>query len=126
MHIFCAILHWLYPISQGILAGLLAMILHEGGHLLAARLLGVRVKSCSIRWKGLCTIREAGPPVKNLLISLAGPAANVIMMLISHLSPTFGIANACFAFFNILPIEGADGERALRCWLAIRARSNTT
>jgi Zn-dependent protease len=123
MNTFFATMEWLYPILQGSLAGLLAMIIHEGGHLLAARLLSVRVKSLSLRWKGLCIIRESGPPTKSLFISLAGPAANVVMMLSSQWSPLFGIANACFAFINILPIEGADGERALKCWIAMKGRS---
>lgn len=124
MNISLLILQWLYPVFQGVITGLLAMILHEGGHLLAAHLLGVRVKSVTFQWKGLCTIREAGPPAKNLLISIAGPFVNATMMLTWHWSPIFGLANACFAFFNILPIVGSDGERALRCWGRMKGMSN--
>lgn len=125
MNALLSAMNWLYPIFQGILIGLLAMIIHECGHLMAARLLGINVKSVSLRWKGLCTIRESGPPIANLLISLAGPAANALMLVTTHWSPVFGLANACYAFFNFLPIEGADGERALACWSLIKGRRTT-
>ena len=110
------ILQWLYPILEGMLIGLLAMFLHECGHLLAATALGVKVKSVAFHWKGLCTIRESGPPLKNLLISLAGPFVNFALVLTWQSSMVFGLANLCFGFFNIVPIEGSDGDRALKCW----------
>ena len=126
MNIALLILHWLYPVFQGMLTGLLAMAIHECGHLLAAGVLGVRIKSVSLHWKGLCTVREAGPPMKNLLISIAGPFVNFALIPTWHLSPIFGIANVCFAFFNILPIDGSDGERALKCWEQMKEASNLT
>lgn len=109
-------LEWFFPFFEGIFLGILAMLLHEAGHLLAALSLGIKIKSVGLRWKGMYTVREAGPPAKNLLISLAGPLTNVVLMLCWHWSPTFGLANFCFALGNLLPIEGSDGERALRCW----------
>jgi Zn-dependent protease len=120
------ILHWLYPISWGMLTGLLAMAIHECAHLLAASVLGVRIKSLALRWKGLCTVREAGPPMKNFLVSIAGPFVNCALILTWHSSPIFGLANLCFAFFNILPIEGSDGDRALKCWEQMKETSNLT
>lgn len=126
MNMTLLILHWLFPIFQGILTGLLAMVIHECGHLLAASVLGVKIKSVVFRWKGLCTVREAGPPLKNFLVSIAGPLVNCSLILTWHSSPTFGLANLCFAFFNILPIEGSDGDRALKCWEQIKGTSTLT
>jgi len=114
------IIHWLCPVSQGMLTGLLAMAIHECGHLLVASVLGIRIKRVTLHWKGLCTVREAGSPMKNLLISVAGPFVNLVLVSSWQLSPIFGIANLCFAFFNMLPIEGSDGERALKCWEQIK------
>ncbi len=113
-------LEWYFPFFEGILLGLLAMALHEVGHVLAALALGIRVKGVGMRWKGMYTVREAGPPAKNLLISLAGPLTNVLLMLCWHWSPTFGLANFCFALGNLLPIKGSDGDRALKCWHDMR------
>lgn len=106
---------WFRPILQGFFWGLLAMVSHEVGHLVAAFALGIKIKSVAFRWKGLCTIREAGPPDKNLLVSLAGPFTNVLLLAFWHWLPCFGIANICFAVVNLLPINGSDGDRALTC-----------
>ena len=100
MEMSLLILHWLYPFVRGVFFGLLAMTIHESGHLLAALVLGVRIKTVALRWKGLCTVRESGPPMKNLLISIAGSLMNSVLVLTWHWSPIFGIANLCLVFLT--------------------------
>ena len=101
---------WLYPFIHGLGLGVIAMLLHEGGHLLAALILGVRIKNVGMRWnKGLYTVREQGSPLQNLLIAAAGPFTNILLTLAAPWSPLFGLANFCYAIANALPIEGADG-----------------
>jgi len=114
-------LHWWLPLIEGLLLGVLAMLLHEGGHIFASVALGVRIRALRVRWQGLCMVRESGPPWKNLLISIAGPFANVMLLMTYHRHFDFALANLCYAVCNLLPIKGADGERALRCWYLIRA-----
>jgi hypothetical protein len=64
------IVRWLFPFSQGLGFGVIAMLLHEGGHLFAALVLGLRIKSVGMKWnKGLYTIREQGTPLQNLLVA---------------------------------------------------------
>jgi len=111
------VLEWFFPVFQGIFLGLLAMTLHELAHLVAARAVGIRVKKVGLRWKGLYTVREPGSPGNNAIVSLAGPLLNLALLLTWHWSPTFGLANLCFFGFNVLPIEGSDGERAWICLL---------
>jgi Zn-dependent protease len=118
-------LGWFYPVFQGFILGLLAMVLHEGGHLLAALALGIKIKSVVLRWKGLATVREAGPPIKNLLVSLAGPLTNALLLLAWHWSPRFGLANLCFAAVNLLPINGSDGDRAWSCLELMRGNASS-
>jgi Zn-dependent protease len=117
-------LEWFLPVLQGMLLGVVAMFLHEGGHILAALALGIKVKSVGLRWKGLYTVREAGPPGKNILVSLAGPFTNLLLILTWFWWPTFGLANLCFGFCNLLPIEGSDGERAMICWQHMRKKES--
>jgi len=114
-------LYWWLPLIEGLLLGVLAMLLHEGGHIVASVALGIRIRSLRVGYQGLCLIRESGPPWKNLLISLAGPFANILLLMTYHGHFHFALANLCFAACNLLPIKGADGERALRCWHLIRA-----
>lgn len=113
-------LAWFFPFFQGLFLGVVAMIFHELGHLIAAPLVGIKIKSVGFTWKGLYTIRESGPPKLNLLVSLAGPLTNLALLALWPLSRKFGLANLCFAFFNMLPIEGSDGERVWRCWRAMQ------
>ena len=72
--------------------------------------------------------------LRNSLISLAGPAANVVFLIVlvvpfvagadTGAHPTFWAAVAFFAFLqltaavlNLLPVPGLDGGNALRPWL---------
>jgi Zn-dependent protease len=119
------VLAWFFPFFQGLLLGIIAMVFHEAGHLIAALLVGIRVKSVGFTWKGLYTVRERGTPLTNLLVSLAGPLTNLALLALWPLSRKFGLANLCFAFFNILPIEGSDGERVWRCWRELKKERRT-
>lgn len=113
-------LEWFVPFFQGLLLGMVAMAFHEGGHLIAAQLTGVRIKTVGLKWKGLYTVREAGSPAQNMIVSLAGPFTNFALLALWPLSHKFGLANLCFAFFNLVPIEGSDGERVWKCWRALK------
>lgn len=109
-------LHWCFPILQGVGLGLGAMVLHEAAHIVAAMALGVEVKGVGLGWKGIYTLRDPGTPGRNLLVSLAGPLMNLVLILSWHWWPTFGMANLCVGIVNLLPIEGSDGLRIMRCW----------
>lgn len=119
----CINFGWFIPFLQGLLFGLAAMFLHEGGHIATAMALGIKVKKVGIQWnKGVYTVRDKGPLNKNLLIALAGPLVNLILITSSHWSPMFGLANFCYALANLLPIDGSDGSRILYCWQEIRKK----
>jgi len=106
-----------------LLLGVAAMVLHECAHLLCAVVLGIKVKRVGIIWnKGLYTVREAGSPGKNVLIALAGPFMNMLLVSFWILSPTFGMANFCYALANLLPIDGSDGSRIVNCWMQMRKK----
>lgn len=112
---------WIFPFFRGIAIGSLAMALHECGHLAAAYLSGVRVKRIGMEWtKGLFTVRESGTLQQNLLISLAGPAVNMLLVGSGPWLPVFGMANFCYALANMLPIEGSDGFRVADCWRRLK------
>jgi Zn-dependent protease len=106
-----------FSLLCALLLGVLAMLLHEAGHLVTSLMVGVKVKSVGLCLKGMYVVRDAGSPAKNMLISLAGPLTNVaLLFLFWHTSPTFTAANLCLAICNLLPIQGSDGDRVLTCW----------
>ena len=114
--------HCLYPFVHGLGLGVIAMLLHEAGHLLAALALGVRIKSVGLKWnKGLYTIRERGTAQQSLLIAIAGPLVNLLLVATALWDPLFAMANFCYALANVLPIEGSDGSRIAACWRQIRS-----
>jgi Zn-dependent protease len=108
--------HWLSPFVQGVAFGVLAMTIHELGHIAAALVLGVHIKHVGLRWKGLYTVREAGPPLKNMFVSLAGPGINFFFCFFLPLHATFALANFCIGLGNLIPIRGSDGHRFLLTW----------
>ena len=116
------VVHWLYPFAHGLGLGVIAMLLHECGHLLASLALGVRVKRVGMKWnKGLYPVRERGTVYQNLLIASAGPLVNLLLVATAPWPSPFGLANFCYALANVLPIEGSDGYRIASCWRQIRS-----
>lgn len=114
-------IHLFLPVMQGFALGVIAMILHECGHLAAAAALGVRVKRVGVQWnKGFFTVREQGTVNQNLLIALAGPCVNLLLIIVEPWFPLFSLANVCCVAANMLPIDGSDGFRVAECWRRIR------
>ena len=107
---------WFFPVFWGVGLGVFVMLLHECGHMLVATCLGVRIKAVGFRWQGLYVVRDAGTPAKNMIISLAGPLTNAVLLFGWPFSKHLFLANFCCAFVNLLPIKGSDGDRALTCW----------
>jgi Zn-dependent protease len=112
---------WFLPFFSGLFLGLLAMVAHECGHITAAFALGVRVKRVGVQWnRGLFTVRERGNAFQNLMIALAGPLVNLLLILLEPWFPLFGLANVCCVLANMLPLQGSDGYRVAVCWREIK------
>jgi hypothetical protein len=95
-------------------ACLISVLMHELAHIATAKALGVRIKRVGLSWKGPYIVREAGTPAQNLCISLAGPAANALLMYV----PGLFLINLALLVPNLLMKE-SDGRRAWKCWQVI-------
>ena len=125
-----------------ILAIFACVLLHELGHALVARKLGVTTKDITLYPIGGIAMLESRPtPRQELRIAIAGPLVNVAIsaILIGGLfifEGGFGrllgdlkqvsmldsllIANLTLAGFNLIPAFPMDGGRVLRAALALR------
>ena len=107
--------------TANFLNGLLVILLHEAGHIAAAWSQGICVKRVGGSWKGMYIVRESGPPVANMITTLAGPFLNLVLAATWPVSHEFAIVNLVFGLGNLLPMKGSDGLRALALARRFRA-----
>ena len=120
-----------------------SVALHELGHALTAKYLGIRTRDITLYpFGGVASLLDKINPKQELLITVAGPLVNVIIassILIavgsekiietSFLSSPIGILfsiNTCLAIFNALPAFPMDGGRILRASLQLLGISSAT
>ena len=109
--------------TQQFLSVLFFVILHEGGHIGAAYLLGARLKTLKITPLGPIGIIEDFEKLcsgKKIKILLAGPFVNLIFIGIFSFWPNsfylqgfFLQINIALLLFNMLPVYPLDGGRIL-------------
>ena len=110
----------------------LAAAVHECGHLLAARLLGIPLRLLELDLMGAKIVPAKALPSyrAEALLAASGPLFSIVLALpfLSATSPfsvALRAATLSFALFNLMPIEGFDGGRVLFALLATRFGDST-
>lgn len=126
---------WLITCFTGagarLIPALLALLLHESGHILMAKCIGLRVESIEITpYGGVIAIEnmEHSPPLSAFLLAAAGPLFSLLgcalsIWLAGHssagmtFSAAFARSNLLLLLLNLLPALPLDGGRMLRAAL---------
>ncbi len=107
-------------------ASIAAALLHETGHIAAAKALGIKLRCIELDITGarLFPARAIPSYKKEWLLAAAGPFASLLcgaaILAGNRFFAAFGTASLSLALFNLLPIRGFDGGRMLYALLAAR------
>lgn len=94
---------------------LLAVTLHEAGHLLALRGMHAQVHKVSFQLTGAVIHTQPLRYPQELLAAAAGPTVNLLCTLFFlHKNPAFALVNLLLLLFNLLPLYPLDGGRIVR------------
>lgn len=108
-----------------------SVLLHELGHAVIARMLGVHIAGIELGFFGGAAKMDGIPrrPNHEIAIAIAGPAVSLVlagaglglgMLFHSELLGLIGWINLVLAGFNLIPALPMDGGRVLRAILAKR------
>lgn len=100
-----------------LLAWVLSVSVHELGHLLAVKLLGIPVYRVIFGASGARIETAPMDPGQELLCALAGPLAGLGLIFLGRWLPVTAICAFFHTLVNCLPFGNLDGGRVLRCIL---------
>lgn len=93
--------------------------IHELFHILAAKLLHIRIYSMEVRPGGFLLNTEQMQDKAELICALAGPLGGALPVLLWRIFPEMALISVFLTAYNMLPLYPADGGRALRCVLCM-------
>lgn len=112
----------------------ISLLIHELGHLIAARATGMHVRSCTIMpYGGELVIpgRYTARRKNRILVALGGPGATILLLIFSLLIPFPGAElflriQIALLGLNLLPVLPLDGGQVLSALLESKGTEHST
>lgn len=116
--LYLAVLILILPL-RWVFAWVIAAVLHELGHIIALRCMGVRVRQLRLGLSGAKLFTEPLTSGQEFVAALAGPAVGVLLLGAAASLPRIAICGAVQSAYNLLPVYPMDGGRAVRCGMEL-------
>lgn len=102
-----------------VLSALAAVTVHELGHIIAMKLLGIKHTSVTPRFFGLGINADFSRVsyTKEIIVCVSGSVSNFILALFTLNFPVLAFSAAAYGIFNLLPVSFLDGGEILKLLL---------
>lgn len=112
-YIYLTILLFLVPLPW-LIAWLVAVCIHELGHLSAVRLCGGKVERLTISVGGFCMRSSPMSDTKRVICTLCGPLVGLLPLISYRTFPRVAICAWFLSAYNLLPLLPLDGGHILQ------------
>lgn len=116
------------------LAAFVAAILHEIGHVVAARICDIPLKEMKLGIFGAAITPDSNlcSYKKEIFLAISGPLVNILSVLLclrmtantNSFISMFVVSSLFLGILNLLPIDDFDGGRILKCCLLLKLPPN--
>ena len=115
LSLWILVIPWRWLGAMAVAAGI-----HELAHILALRLLGVRIYGIRFFARGIYLETGQMTLVEECVCAAAGPVGSFALLLLIRVFPEAAILGLGQGMFNLIPIYPFDGGRVLRALLSAR------
>ena len=112
-YLLAAVCTLLLP-AKWLIGWIIAVTIHEAGHLLALSALGIPVYSITVSPSGAGILTGCIPPHQELFCAAAGPICSLLLLILTPLFPAAAMIGLVQGLFNLLPVYPLDGGRMVR------------
>ena len=112
--VYLAVLLLIVPIKL-LFCMVLSAFVHELFHLVALRIMKIKIYSIEIQILGSKIISMPMDKGKELICALAGPFGGLVLACICKNYPLIVVCSMLHTIFNLIPIYPLDGGRVFRC-----------